>query len=289
MSVGQADPMAPPASPELEPRVSARWLGGRHQLGTKLLQLAVVLAFLVIWQVVSSTGLIDPFFISSPIDVAKRLWEFRNQAGPSSSDTSIFKHALVTLREAFFGLATGAVVGVIVGFLLGQWKLVSDVFSPLLNLANTLPRVALAPLFILWFGIGEFSKVVLVFTVVVFILMFNTYAGTQTIDQDVVATARLLGGNRRQIMRKVTLPWCVPWILSGMRIALAWSLGAAVIGEYLGAENGVGYLIFYYSGVLDNAGLLAGCVVLLILSGIMFALLSIVERRLLRWKVKKYD
>jgi NitT/TauT family transport system permease protein len=257
--------------------------------GVHALQVLAVLAFLAIWQFVSSTGIIDPFFISSPIKVAGRLWDFLSHAGPSSSDTSIFYHSFVTLREAFLGLIAGAVIGVLIGFVLGQWKLLSDVFSPLLNLANTLPRVALAPLFVLWFGIGEFSKVVLVFTVVVFILMFNTYAGTQTVDQDIIAATRLLGGSRWQITRKVTLPWCIPWILSGMRIALAWSLGAAVIGEYLGAQAGVGYLIFYYSGVLDNTGLLAGCVVLLILSGILFGVLDIVQRRLLKWKVDKYE
>jgi NitT/TauT family transport system permease protein len=155
---------------------------------------------------------------------------------------------------------------------------VARAIEPLLNLANTLPRVALGPLFILWFGLGESSKTALVFTVVVFIMIFNTQAGTQNVDEDLIAATRLLGANRLQLTWKITLPSCLPWIFAGARIAVAWSLGAAVIGEYLGAQSGVGYLIFYYANALDNTGLIAGCVVLLLMSFVIFTALNIVER-----------
>lgn len=275
------------ANASVESKIPAE-LVKRRRLGRSLpklaLQVGVVLAFLAIWQLVSSTKLIDPFYVSSPIDVARRVWEFRNQAGPTGATASIWTHIWVTFKEAILGFALGVVIGVLVGVALGQWRLLADALYPLLNLANTLPRVALGPLFILWFGIDEGSKVFLVFTVVVFIMIFNTYGGTQTVDRDLIASTRLLGATPVQLLRKITLPSCLPWIFAGMRISLAWSLGAAVIGEYLGARNGVGYLIFYFSGNLDNEGLLAGCVVLLLMSFVMFGVLALVERRLLRWR-----
>lgn len=258
----------------------------RGRLFVLMLQLVAIGALIGFWQIAASTGLIDRFFISSPVAVVKRLWEFRDNVGGTTRGP-VWHHVWVTLREAIYGLVTGAVAGIVIGFVLGQFRLLADALHPLLNLANTLPRVALGPLFILWFGIGEESKSVLVFTVVIFILIFNTYAGVQTVDHDLVSAARLLGGRRHEVLWKITLPWCVPWILAGLRIALAWSLGAAVVGEYLGASDGVGYLIFNFSNVLDQTGVIAGCVVLLLMSFVLFGVLSLFEKRLLHWRVQR--
>lgn len=241
------------------------------------LRFGVVAAFLILWQFVSDRGIVDPFFISSPTKVGSRVLVLLQTR-------QTYEDVVITLREAMLGFAIGTAIGVIVGFILGQLRLLDEAVQPLLNLANTLPRVALAPLFILWFGIGEPSKVVLVFSVVVFILIFNTYTGTKTVDRDFIAVAETLGARRWQLMLTVTLPWCLPWIFAGMRIAMAWSLGGAVIGEYLAAKAGVGYRIFYFAGILDNSGLLAGCVVLLLMAVTLFAALALVERRLLSWR-----
>jgi NitT/TauT family transport system permease protein len=254
---------------------------GRSRLSGRLSSFAtstvVVAAMLALWQVLSDTKVIDPFFVSSPSKVGERLWNMTERG-------LIWNHTWVTLQEALWGYAIGCAAGILIGFVLGHSKFLAAVFMPLLNLANTLPRVALAPLFILWFGIGQESKIILVFTVVVVILVFNTYSGTQTVEPDLVTNARLLGANRLQVLMKITFPWTLPWILAGLRIALAWSIGAAVIGEYIAARAGLGYLIFFYAGTLDQTGLLAGCAALLILSGIFFTLLGIAERYLLRWR-----
>jgi NitT/TauT family transport system permease protein len=239
--------------------------------------LLVLAVFLGVWQYAVDHGWIDIFFFSSPSRVGHLLWQEQSQG-------ILWTDAWTTLREALKGFVYGTVTGVIIGFVLGQSRWLSGIVMPFLNLLNTLPRIALAPMFILWFGIGETSKVVLVFSVVVVILIFNTYAATQTVDVGLVTTARLLGASRVQIMRKVTLPWCIPWIISGMRIALAWSLGAAVIGEYIASRNGVGYRIANYSSVLNQTGVLAGCVVLLVMSAGLFLILGLIERRLLRWR-----
>jgi NitT/TauT family transport system permease protein len=237
----------------------------------------LLVVFVAVWQIVSATKAIDPFFISTPLRVLDRLREWVS-SGPLWRDT------WVTLREALLGFVLGVAIGVVVGFVLGHSRILARAFLPILNLLNTLPRVALAPLFILWFGLGQTSKIFLVFSVVVVILVFNTYAGMETIDADLVTNARLLGANRLQVLLKVTFPWTLPWILTGARVALAWSIGGAVIGEYIGAREGLGFRIFQYSQLFDQTSVLAGCIVLVILSGLMFAALTLLERYLLRWR-----
>jgi NitT/TauT family transport system permease protein len=237
----------------------------------------VIVCFVAAWQLAADTGLISKFFISSPSAVGQRIWDL-------GSEGSLFSHSWVTMREALKGYTVGVLAGVTIGFVLGHSRFLSAAFLPILNLLNTLPRIALAPLFIIWFGIGETSKVVLVMSVVVVVMIFNTYAGTQTVDRDLVTNARLLGANRLQMVRKVTFPWTLPWILAGLRIALAWSLGAAVVAEYIASNQGLGFYIFKSSSVLDQTGVLAGCVALLCISGLIFAVLGAVERVLLRWR-----
>ena len=249
-------------------------------LASYSLSVIVVAILLGAWQLASDTHLINPFFVSSPSRVGQRLWDM-------SSTGMIWYHTWVTLQEALWGFVIGCAGGILAGFVLGQSELLARAFLPLLNLANTLPRVALAPLFILWFGIGQESKVILVISVVSIILVFNTYSGTQTVDRDIIVNAKLLGAGRLQILTKITLPWTLPWIMAGLRVALAWSLGAAVIGEYIAARAGLGYLIFFYSGILDQTGLIAGCFVLLFISAIMFTVLGVAERYLLRWRPER--
>ena len=250
--------------------ILARWAPAATSAG-------IVVALLIAWQILSDTGVIDPFFFSSPSSVGSRLKELL-------VDSSFWYDTWVTLQESIFGYLIGSAIGVLVGFALGQSRFFASALMPLINLANTLPRVALAPLFILWFGIGQESKVILVVTVVVTIVIFNTFAGTQTLDSSLETSARLLGASRLQVLWRVTLPWTLPWILTGLQIALAWSLGAAVIGEYIASKAGLGHRIFTYGGVLDQTGLLAGCAMLLALSALMFGILGAVERHLLRWR-----
>jgi NitT/TauT family transport system permease protein len=261
-------------------KVSARrWPTLRLGSTSLLYQVVLIVAFLAIWEAVSVTRLIDPFFISSPSRVLSTMWQMVQQG-------QIWSDAAVTTNEATRGLALGIVIGVIVGFALGLSPRVGAICMPLLNLLNSLPRVALAPLFILWFGIGEQSKVWLVFTIVVVILIFNTFEGVRTVDRDLVTSARQLGAGRVALVRKIVLPWCLPWIFAGMRIAIAWSLGGAIIGEYIAASSGLGYRISYYAGTLDQTDVFALCGFLLIISAILFWILRMLELRFLRWRPK---
>jgi NitT/TauT family transport system permease protein len=253
------------------------WRSARESLGYLGLQILVVALFLTTWQLAADHGVVDEFFVSSPSAVGEKLYDW-------FADGSIWHHMVVTLREALYGWTLGSAVGIVIGFVLGRVEPLNRVFAPLLHLANTLPRVALAPLFIVWFGIGELSKVLLVVTIVIFIMVFSTHTGVTTVNRDYILTARLLGAGEWQLTRKVILPWCVPFIFVGLRWGLAWSLSGAVIGEFLAARAGLGYLIYYHAGVLDNAGVLAGCVLLLAMALVFLILISLAERRLLRWR-----
>lgn len=259
----------------------------RTEYSATALSIGVIVVLVAIWQVFSSTRIIDPFFISSPWLVIQQVGSFIahgvNSLGQQGAlYVSLWPNIWVTLYEAILGFALGSAVGVIVGLILSQSRVVALALVPILNMINTLPRVALAPLFILWFGLGLASKVFLVFTVVVFIMIFNTYSGAKSVDTELISALRLLGAQRFGLVRKLVFPSSLPWIFAGMRIAMAWSIGSAVIGEYLGANIGMGYVIFNFANALDNTGLLAGCVVLLFMSFVLFALVSLLERLVVR-------
>jgi len=251
--------------------------GGADRLIYPLMQVVILGLFVAGWQFVAVTGLVDTFFISSPAAIFLRLKEW-------FVGGSVYVHLVVTMREALLGWALGSVIGIGAGFLLGRVRALERLFVPLLHLLNTLPRIALAPLFIFWFGIGELSKVVLVFTIVVFIMVFNTYAGVQTINRNYLLTARLLGKSHWQTLAQVIFPWCVPWIMTGLRLGLAWSLSGAVVGEFIAAKAGLGYLIFNAASNLDNASVMAGCVVLLGVALLFFLAIGATEKALLKWK-----
>jgi len=241
------------------------------------LQFLVVGAFIGFWQYCSSTGLVDFFFISSPIAIGKKLAEWFLSG-------SIYEHLLVTVREALIGWILGSLAGILCGFVLGRVKPLERVFLPLLHLSNTLPRIALAPLFIVWFGIGEASKSALVFTIVFFIMIFNTHTGIVTINRNYLLTAKLLGKGEIETFIRVILPWCVPWIMGGLRLGLAWSLSGAVVGEFMAARAGLGYIIFNAASTLDNTSVLAGCIVLLGIAMVFFYGIGLFEKRLMRWQ-----
>jgi NitT/TauT family transport system permease protein len=255
----------------------ARRMPKTKAVGYAIAQVGVVAVFLGVWQLASDMAWIDPFFVSSPVLVAKKLAAWM-------ADGSLSRNLEVTLREALLGWLIGSVAGTLLGFVLGRVEVLQRVFIPLLHLANALPRIALAPLFIFWFGIDEISKVILVVTIIIFIMIFNTYSGVLTVPNEHLLTARLFGKSERRIMVQVIFPWCVPWIFVGLRLGLAWSLSGAVVGEFIAARAGIGYAINNAASSMDNAGVLAGCAVLLAVALVFFIGISAAERHLLRWR-----
>jgi NitT/TauT family transport system permease protein len=247
-----------------------------------LLQAIVAVAAIVLWHVLSTDeylGLtvLPPFFFSTPGDVAARIARL-------FASGSIWRHLWVTLAESMLAFAVGATGGVLIGFWFARKPIIAAVFDPYVKMVNALPRVVLAPIFTLWFGLGIWSKVALGVTLVFFIVFFNVYQGVKEVSPTVLANARMLGMNERALMRHVYWPSALSWMFSSLHTAVGFAVVGAVVGEYLGSAAGLGYLIQQAEGVFDVAGVFAGMLVLAaFVIGIDF-LVTLAERRLLVWR-----
>jgi NitT/TauT family transport system permease protein len=263
----------------------AAWPGApgawRERLSTLAWRLALLVLLAGLWQMLTATGMVDLFWVSSPTAIVVDLYK-------QFSSGEIFAHIWITLYETFLGFAAGAVGGIACGFALARWERANRILDPYVSALNSLPRVALAPLFILWFGIGIASKVVLAFSLVVFILLINTYAGAKNVDQDLVIITRLLGATERQLLVKVVLPSCIPWIFAGLRLGLAYALIGAVVGEVIVAQAGLGYLISYNAGTFNTTGVFSVLIVLMAISMVLNECMRWVERKLLHWRPQQF-
>jgi NitT/TauT family transport system permease protein len=237
----------------------------------------VLVVFLGAWEWAVDAKLIDPFFFSQPSAIGRFLLE-------EVHDGSIWPHVLVTLRETLVGFAIGAAAGVAAGIVRMQFPFAADVSNPFLTILNVLPRVALAPMFIIWFGVGEGSKVALAVSLVFFILMLNTEAGIRSLDRELVVTMRALGATDRQLFWKVMLPGAVPAIFGGMRLGVVYALLAVVVGEMISARMGLGQRIAFYAASFRAEGVLGTILVLAMIGlGLNFVVVR-AESMLLRWK-----
>jgi NitT/TauT family transport system permease protein len=228
------------------------------------------------WEV-SSGRIIDPFYVSRPSDIFTRLGEWL------ADGTAAF-HLYATLQATLSGFVIGGLVGIGVGFVLGRSPLLARVVDPFIIAIYSLPKIALAPLFILWFGIGMTSKVVLASVIVFFLVFYNTFAGVRAVDRDLVDVVRLMGGSRRDILRKVVLPSSATWIFNGLKIAVPYSLIGAVVGELTASDRGIGYVLKRASGTFDTAGVFASLVILMVVATILNQIVVYSERHVDRWR-----
>jgi NitT/TauT family transport system permease protein len=242
-------------------------------LGWRLL---IVVAGLSFWQFASGR-LIKAFWISSPSEIWKQLVEWVVTG-------DLWVHLEVTLTETVMGFVFGAVAGVLFGLALGLNRRLAAVLDPFIVAFYSLPKIALAPLFILWFGVGLASKVVLATFVVFFLVFYNTYAGTLAVEQELVDVLRLMGATRWQIVRKVILPSALIWIFTGMKSSVPYALIGAVVGEMMASNRGLGYLIQAAAGQYDTGGVFAALFVLMIIATGLHELLKQSERVMLRWR-----
>jgi NitT/TauT family transport system permease protein len=247
-----------------------------------VVQFLVAIVAIVAWQFLSSVSIfgvvwLPPFFFSKPADVAMRIFKW-------FVDGSIWKHLWITLAESMLAFAIGSVGGVLLGFWFARKPTIAAVFDPYVKMINALPRVVLAPIFTLWFGLGIWSKVALGVTLVFFIVFFNVYQGVREVSPTVLANARMLGMNERQLMRHVYWPSALSWMFSSLHTSVGFAVVGAVVGEYLGSAGGLGYLIQQAEGVFDVAGVFAGMFVLAAFVVLIDGVVSLVERRLLIWR-----
>ena len=240
-------------------------------------RVALGVSLLGSWQGLATLKVLDPFFFSRPSDILARAWQWMR-------DGSIWGHLGVTLTEALLGFVIGGLLGIVLGFVLGRASLLAEIAAPYIQVANALPRIVLAPIFLLWFGLGIWSKVALGVISVFFVVFFNTFQGVRDVDPVLVNNARMLGANERQLVRHVILPSALVWIFSSLHISIGFAIIAAVVGEYLGAARGVGYMIAQAEGVFDTTGVFAGMTVLSAVVLVVAYGVGRLERWLLRWK-----
>ena len=241
------------------------------------LQLGLLLVLLLGWELSVRLGWVDAFFFSKPSDIALRIYDWFRSG-------EVYRHLWITLAETVLAFASGTLIGVAFGLWLALSPTAAAVLDPFLKALNSVPRVILAPIFTLWFGLGMASKVALGFTLVFFIAFFNTYQGVREVSPVLLANARMLGAGRGQLLRHVYLPSATSWILSSLRTSVGFAVIGAVVGEYLGASAGLGYVISQAEGVFDTTSVFAGIVVLAVFVVLLDVLVSVVEQKLLVWR-----
>ena len=272
-----SETVTPELSKPAQVRARRKPLGEMGPTAMLGLQILLGIVLLVVWQF-SAGRFIDKFMISSPVDVATRLW------GWIASGT-IYVHVWATIYATVYGFAIGAVAGVIGGLWLGLSPFLSRLLDPYIWAFNALPKVALAPLFILWFGLGINSKVALAAVLVVFLVFVNTFAGVREVDPDLVDSLRLMRAKRRQILTKVVLPSATSWIFVGLKTAVPYALIGTIIGEMIAANRGLGYLVQRSGSEFDTAGVFAALVVIAVMAVIFNEMVGRVQDRIQGWKV----
>jgi NitT/TauT family transport system permease protein len=250
-------------------------------------QAALLAAVFVLWHVATSPTILPPlyfddpnraaFFFGEPLKVFSRIWHW-------FAGGDIYRHLWVTLLETMLAFAVGTVLGVAIGIWLALAPAASALLDPYIKAANAMPRVILAPIFSVWFGLGMASKVALGVTLVFFIVFFNVYQGVREISPVVLANARMLGASQRQLLRYVYLPSAMSWVFASLHNSVGLAFVGAVVGEYLGSAEGVGYLILQAEGVFDINTVFAGVLVLTGFALVLDAIVSLAERRLMVWQ-----
>ncbi|SDV50804.1 ABC transporter permease [Chitinasiproducens palmae] len=237
-------------------------------------RIVFALAAIGLWEI-AARWILDPFWIGQPSTVAVRLLEMAESG-------DLWWHAVPTVGQAAAGLVLSLVVGIPIGLLFASNRYIERVLEPFFLGLYSIPRIALAPLFILWFGIGPWSKVVMAFSMVVFVVILNTYEGMRAIDRELIDMMRAMRASRGYILRKVVLPGIVPWLFASIRVGVGLALIGSVVGELLGSNRGLGWYVERSAGRIDIVGVFTGLVLLMVLGMLLNQCVKLIEHRLLR-------
>lgn len=239
-------------------------------------RLVFVVAALMFWQFLSGR-FVAPLFISSPTEVADKLWAMLTSG-------KLLYHASYTAIHTLAGFALGAACGMLVGLALGRWYRVAEVLDPFLMGFYSVPKIALAPLFILWFGVGTEMKVLFVALIVFLLVFLNTYTGVRNVSREQVAILRLMRASEAQIMRKVVLPSAFAWVFTGLRLSVPYALIGAIMGEMLASNRGLGYVLADATAQFDTGGAFAGLIAIIAMAIVLNGAVRIAERLAMPWK-----
>ena len=255
-------------------------------------QVLLLVAIFATWQLLTQPGLVPSFVWENPDRAAFFFGEpvkMFKVIGTWFGEGSIYQHLWVTLEETVLAFAIGAALGLAIGLWLGLSSTASALLDPYITAMNAMPRVVLAPIFMVWFGLGIWSKVALGVTLVFFIVFFNVYQGVKEVSPVVLNNTIMLGANRRQLLRHVYLPSATSWVFSSLHVSVGMAFVGAVVGEYLGSAKGVGYLIQQAEGAFDINTVFAGILVLTAFALVLDFAVTRVERRLLVWRPTQAD
>lgn len=246
----------------------------------RLIQLALVGTIVAMWQIlVPHFNLI--FFFSTPAAVAESFFR-------QVMDGTLFYHTGITVTEAIGGFLLGGSIGMILGILLGRSQLLSDVLSPFITTFYSMPKVALAPLFILWFGIGLDMKIYLAASIVFFLVFLNTFHGVREVSQQQIAILKLMNANEWHLLSKVIVPSAIVWVFAGLRLSVPYALIGAIVGEIIASNRGLGYLLAHSAGMFDTAGTFAALIAIMILSMIFHKIVNFAEHKLMPWRSQEH-
>jgi NitT/TauT family transport system permease protein len=286
-------------------------MSGRHP-GAFLWQAAICIAVLSLWQWGFDLhgrfpglvpDLLDPYFVSKPSEIVDQflvLGCFKTSIGTWNAwgdgsfsrcmvkfDNNLWFATWVTLRNTFFGFLTGVSSGFALGLILGRSDRLSAIFQPFITAVNSIPRIALAPIIVLAFGIGDNSKIVTSWIVVVFLVFYNTFAGARSVDEGYINAARLLGASEWQITRSVVIPSTMAWVFASLTPAISFALIGVIVGEFIGAERGIGRLIIESEARGEASGMMVAVIILMIVGVILSALIWRLQVYLLRWQQQR--
>ncbi len=266
--------------------------GGNGRLRLRIYQVLVLALFFVLWHVLTSPTLLPPiyfseashaaFFFGEPLEVVGRLWRW-------FATGEIYEHLWVTLVETMLSFLIGTVFGLAFGLWLALSPTASAILDPYIKAINAMPRVILAPIFFVWFGLGIASKVALGVSLVFFIVFFNVYQGVREVSPVVLANARMLGASPRQLLRYVYVPSAMSWVFASLHNSVGLAFVGAVVGEYLGSAKGVGYLIHQAEGFFDMNTVVAGILLLTAFALLLDWVVGVAEKRLMVWQPRSVE
>ncbi len=244
-------------------------------------RLVILAGLLGAWEITARTGIIDSFFYSYPSAIFARLWELIRDG---TDEAPLWYHLWVTMEESLLGFVFGSVGGIACGVILGRNKLLADIFSIYIKVFNAIPRVVLAPIFILLFGFNIWSKVVLSLVMVFFVVFANAFQGVREADRAMIANARILGASNWQVTRSVILPSAMSWIFASLHISFSFAIVGAIVGEFIGSNYGIGFIIQTARGLHDTAEMYATILIILLVVLVAEFLMTQIEHRLAKWR-----
>ena len=253
----------------------------RRRLGVYAARAAVFVVVFGGWQLFTTWKIIDPFFFGQPSGIGSKLWDW---AQHGTAFGSLWSQIWITMEEALLGFVFGVAGGILAGVLLGQVRFLSDVLSPYIKAVNALPRIVLGSIFLIFLGLGTTSKVVLAAVLVFFVVFFNAFQGVREVDANLIANVRILGASRLAVVRNVVLPSALTWIIASLHVAFGFAIIGAIVGEFLGAQHGLGLIISNAQNNFDADGVFAAMLIIGVLALTAEWLIGLLERRLLAWR-----